>query len=229
MKTDFTLIKSVNKLSDVHNIYLYNEQGELEEDLGLEETVTYEALFDKLKMEIDGSIMKNSFKENITRRTINLNIEPDDYMKEFNQTGYIMACHERNVIENFNADFQSVYLKYLKSIISIFNEWFNKKGINPPEIKNNTKHYNNSDYESINNELSNAHSLIKKEREEKKKLIKVNRKLRANANKPTIQEVERVANNTRKKSGKLNYLAMSKELNCSDHTAKKYCKEYNIK
>ncbi|OQY69564.1 MAG: hypothetical protein B6D44_17655 [Ignavibacteriales bacterium UTCHB2] len=77
----------------------------------------------------------------------------------------------------------------------------------------------------INNELIVAHTIIKK-----------NIKKRAAQNSGTIlklnQEIKnkiiKIANETRKENGKLNYSAIAREINTSNHTAKRLCSECSI-
>lgn len=85
------------------------------------------------------------------------------------------------------------------------------------EYKNIMKQYKDQIYysELQNNKIKNLRKLVNK--------------VRNDAKKPTAKDLAKIANETKKKNGKLNYKKIGETLGVSNHTAKNWCNDFNIK
>jgi hypothetical protein len=73
-----------------------------------------------------------------------------------------------------------------------------------------------SDYRSLNHQLESAHGIIKRQRQSRH-------------GRPTEEELRSVAEQTRKKSGKLNYAAIGRQFGVTPPAARSWCQQAKIK
>lgn len=128
--------------------------------------------------------------------------------------------------ENYKVDFEWVTENALKELKDYRDRLENLKMTSQienvkDEITNKKNIYPDNETTQISNELANAHSIIKKQ---KNKISTLGKGITKTALIDTIE-----MNNCRFKNGKINYSKLANILGYSNHTAKERCDYYGIK